>query len=558
MKFRRLALALAAAGLGAVGLLPMSAHAAGSAVSGGGASFPQLELEQWRADTARKPYSLQFNYAASGSGAGRNGYIQGSFDYGVSDIPFQPEEAANLHASGRDQFVYVPVSAGGLAFMYNVIGTDGQRITNLKLSARNVCRVFTVPGIRWNDPDIVAENSGVALPDLEIGRVVRSDSSGTTFVLSEYCQTVVPAVWTDFINFMVPKDTNGNLLPDFKQGRPISVFPQLGTGAQGSILGVPASDGVANAVASPDAKGFITYVETGFAKVRSFPVASVQNAAGVYIAPDAHAVSVALAYATPVADGTFSLEYARPDAAAYFPSTYSYVIAQTNGFDPGKGLTLATYLDYAVTKGQDVAEPLGYARLSSVLVNTALDRIAQIPGAPPRPQAPASAPPTPTTLPPTVTTSTTTSGGGPAGGGSTGGGSTGGGSTGGGSTGGGSTGGGSTPGGSTGGGSPRTTIAGAGQQATDAGGQPANSASTIAGQNGQTQSTLPGTSVTVPGGVASPSAVGATPSAGAPLVTVPKKGSAPSNSQVLWTMLEGAAFVGLGLGVSKTRTRLTA
>jgi hypothetical protein len=97
----------------------------------------------------------------------------------------------------------------------------------------------------------------------------------------------------------------------------------------------------------------------------------------------------------PWRDGTFRLQYSGPDPRAYFPSTYSYVIAQTSGFDPAKGRVLGTFLNYAVTKGQERAEPLLYSRLSTVLVNLALDKIQQIPGAPPRPTDLAGAPPPP-------------------------------------------------------------------------------------------------------------------------------------------------------------------
>ena len=105
---------------------------------------------------------------------------------------------------------------------------------------------------------------------------------------------------------------------------------------------------------------------------------------------------MALGYATPVGNGTFKLSYSGGDPRAYFPSTYSYAIAQTTGFDPAKGKALATYLNYAVCKGQERAEPLAYSRLSVQLVDIALDATAKIPGAPPRPPtATCGAPPPP-------------------------------------------------------------------------------------------------------------------------------------------------------------------
>jgi len=104
--------------------------------------------------------------------------------------------------------------------------------------------------------------------------------------------------------------------------------------------------------------------------------------AGVFTQPDESNVTVALGYATPRGNGTFNLSYNGPDPRAYFPSTYSYILAQTSGFDPGKGATLGQFLCYAISQGQVVAPSLRYARLSTPLVNIAIDAIAQIPGAP--------------------------------------------------------------------------------------------------------------------------------------------------------------------------------
>ena len=66
-------------------------------------------------------------------------------------------------------------------------------------------------------------------------------------------------------------------------GLPVSNWPQ----SWGRAVPLLAADGVANAVADPVAgANAITYVAAGYAKVRSFPVASLQNAAGVFTQPD--------------------------------------------------------------------------------------------------------------------------------------------------------------------------------------------------------------------------------------------------------------------------------
>ena len=368
----------------------------GPAITGGGSSFADLEISQWKSDIAKPPYGLSVNYSRAGSTFGRQKYLTGALDFGVSDIQFQPDEQPAVAASPRKNFVYVPVSAGALAFMFNVIGTDGNRITNLRLTQSDACRLFTEPGITWNDPSIQASNPGVALPPTGVRPVVRSDGSGTSFVLSEFCIATAPDVWGRFVGLITSKfSAQGNL--DFNAGRPTSNWPV----GWGSVAPAFASDGVAGVVGDdgPAGQNTVTYVETGYTVIERRPAALVRNAAGVFTPPEPANSTVALGYANGLPDGTFRLSYTGPDPRAYFPSTYSYAIAQTSGFDPAKGRVLATFLNYAVTKGQQGVEPvLRYSRLSVVLVNLALDKITQIPGAPPRPTDLFGAPPPPTVL----------------------------------------------------------------------------------------------------------------------------------------------------------------
>ncbi len=208
--------------------------------------------------------------------------------------------------------------------------------------------------------------------------VIRADGAGESFVFSQFCIAVAKPIWDSFRTRQIHDDPQ-NIATDFRNGSPVSNWPQN----WGRSVPQPFADGTATTVADAvSGKDAITYVAAGYAKVRSFPVASLQNAAGVYTQPDEENVTVALGYATGRVDGTFDLNFTGADPRAYFPSTYSYVLAQTTGFDPGKGAALAQFLCYAVSAGQVIAPRLRYARLSAPLVNIAIGAIVQIPGAP--------------------------------------------------------------------------------------------------------------------------------------------------------------------------------
>jgi ABC-type phosphate transport system substrate-binding protein len=360
---------------------------ASTAILGGGSGFAALEIDQWRADTARSPFNLTVNYVAQGSSFGRTQFAQNLFDYGASDIQYIDAELPALQ-QGRcggtplaQCFTYVPVSAGGVAFMYNLVDSSGNRVTDLKLTRRAACKIFTGAITKWNDPEIVATNPRFASFNRSIIPVIRADGAGESYVFSEFCINVAPDVWSAFVNQQHHSEDNPNLTPEFLAGQPTSNWPQNYWGVNPTPVAY--ADGTANYVADPvSGPNSITYVAAGYAKVRSFPTASVQNAAGLFQQPDEDNVTVALGYAKGRSNGTFQLAYNGPDPRAYFPSTYSYVLAQTSGFNPGKGATLGQFLCYAISQGQVIAPQLRYARLSSELVDISENAIAQIPGAP--------------------------------------------------------------------------------------------------------------------------------------------------------------------------------
>jgi ABC-type phosphate transport system substrate-binding protein len=81
--------------------IPATAAHASPAILGGGSGFAALEIDQWRAETARAPYNLSINYVAQGSTYGRNQFAAGAFDFGASDIQYPENEITGLQSSSR-------------------------------------------------------------------------------------------------------------------------------------------------------------------------------------------------------------------------------------------------------------------------------------------------------------------------------------------------------------------------------------------------------------------------------------------------------------------------
>ena len=89
----------------------------------------------------------------------------------------------------------MPITAGGIAFMYNIPGLT----KTLQLSSYSACAILTGGISNWNDP-ASPRTTRVSLPNLAIRPVTESDSAGTNFVLEEWCIDEQPALWAAFAN----------------------------------------------------------------------------------------------------------------------------------------------------------------------------------------------------------------------------------------------------------------------------------------------------------------------------------------------------------------------
>ena len=330
--------------------------AAPAPVSGSGSDGSEIMTDQWRADVATPQYgSLSVSYQGTGSPTGRQQYASGTSDFAVSEQPLSAAQAARRPAA------YVPIVVGGLGFRYN-LAVGGQRFTALKLRPSTLVKIFTGQITSWSDPKIARDN-GRSLPAVTITPVVRSDKSDETHRLTEWMDRIEPGLWRSYCGCTGPT----------------SVYPKPGDGVSQQL-----SDGVAGYVAGPGG-GSIGYVEPAFAKERGFPVASLRNPAGQYVAPTPTAVAAALKRAAIGANGL--VDVTATDASTN-PNVYpillvAYAVVPTTtstSFDDTKGNTLRRFLTYGVCAGQLEASPLGYAPLSSSLVTTALAQIAHIPG----------------------------------------------------------------------------------------------------------------------------------------------------------------------------------
>ena len=238
--FLRLALGLA--------LVFSCAHAeAAERLNGAGATFPYPVYSAWAFDY-HKVTGVQLNYQSIGSGGGIKQISSRTVDFGASDKPLTPAEAA------KNRLFQFPAVMGGVV---PVVHISGVKAGALKLDSDAICKIYLGDINHWDDKEIKSLNPALRLPHDEITVVHRSDGSGTTAIFTTYLSEVCPA-WKS------------------KVGAGTSVSWPVGIGGKGN-------EGVANYTKRQD--NSIGYVEFAYAEQNKLAYALLKNSSGNFVKP---------------------------------------------------------------------------------------------------------------------------------------------------------------------------------------------------------------------------------------------------------------------------------
>lgn len=323
---------------------------ASSGLDGAGATFPAPLYTKWLSDFQRAGAAggLKISYQAVGSGAGVKRFMSHQVDFGASDVAMTDDELTAAEADGGP-VLHIPTVIGAVVVAYSLPG-----VPRLRMDGRLIGDIFLGRVRSWNDPAIAALNPGVALPDLPITVVHRSDSSGTT------------ANFTGFV---------ANHSPDFKNrvGSGKSVRWPVGEAAEGS-------SGVAKRVQAT--KGAIGYVELTYALNQELGYAAVQNEAGRFVVPSPASMAAAAAGLELVSViNNFRVSLIDATGAGAYPITsWTFILVRESQSDQAKARTLANLLWYMTHNGQASAIALHYAPLPSFLIGPIEAKIRLISG----------------------------------------------------------------------------------------------------------------------------------------------------------------------------------
>ena len=320
-----------------------AAQTQATTITGAGATFPYPVYSRWFDEYEKRTPQVQFSYQSIGSGGGIRQLTDEFVFFGATDAPMLEEEL--LAAPAR--IVHIPTVVGAVVPVYNVPGVP----RGLKFTGTLLADMFLGRITNWNDPAIARVNEGIVLPPLEVTPVFRADSSGTSYV------------WSDFLSKVSPewrRQVGANRLSTVPHGL--------------SVKG--GSEGVSGTVTQT--RGAIGYVELTYAVRNGLATGAVQNSAGEFVRASVESIKAAAdaAVGRMPRDLRVSITNA-PGKGAYPATSFTWMLLYENG-DRRRSRLMVDFLKWALSDGQAMAPELGYAPLPPAVVTLATEALGKI------------------------------------------------------------------------------------------------------------------------------------------------------------------------------------
>ena len=311
----------------------VASASAQTSLNGAGATFPYPIYSKWFSEYHKAHSDVEINYQSIGSGGGIAQVQAGTVDFGASDGPMSDEQLAKA----KVKVIHLPTVLGAVVPAYNIPGVKAE----LKFTPDVLAGIYLHKITKWNDKAIAAANPGVSLPDKDIVVIHRSDGSGTTYIFTDYLSKISPE-WKSSV------------------GKGTSVKWPVGLGGKGN-------EGVAGYIRQME--GAVGYVELIYAVQNNISYGSVKNAAGEFVKASLPSTTAAAASMKNMpADFRVSITNA-PGKDAYPICSFTWLLVPVRWKDQHKKDVFVDFLNWMVTKGQDLTESLKYARLPQDVVS---------------------------------------------------------------------------------------------------------------------------------------------------------------------------------------------
>lgn len=338
-------------------------------VVGDGSTFVQPIMSAWGSQFNNEHPSVEASYPApsGGSGKGISDVTAKIVFFAGTDAP--PNATQKAAMPGILQF---PEAMGAVAVVYHVEGVA----SGLKLDGETLGKMFTGAIGFWDDAAIKALNPGATLPHTQVTIVYRSDSSGTSFVFTDYLSKASTSFHDSGIT-----------------GGKASKSPTWSKSTAKQLSG-NGNDGIASNLKASTCNGCVGYVELTYLRSASLDAAQMRSHDGAFLAPSsegAQAAAASLSGSLPAADGDWSAVSIvnAPGANAYPISSMTYVLvyqshtsydsSKLGGQDPAQvQAAFKAWMWWCLHDGQQYSLALGYAPLPGTVVKIGEDALASM------------------------------------------------------------------------------------------------------------------------------------------------------------------------------------
>jgi phosphate transport system substrate-binding protein len=315
-----------------------TAGASAAGLTGAGSTLVAPLMANWINGFEIKE-GIPVKYSAVGSGTGIAQITARTVDFGASDAPLTPQQAAACNGC-----VQIPWALSATGIGFNIPG-----VRKLNLTGKILAGIYFGKITKWNDPKIKKVNPKAKLPGLTITPVFRSDGSGDTYAFTNYLSKISPA-WKSEIGYAT------------------TVGFKAGVGAKGN-------QGITSTVTKTP--GAVGYISASYLIAAGLGAAAIENKAGNYEVPNLKNIEEAASQVKSVPPSNELNITNTPAKAknAYPISTFTYAIVPHNA--PQKGF-LQQFINYAITKGQAYGAALDFAPLPKVVLNAAKAAVASL------------------------------------------------------------------------------------------------------------------------------------------------------------------------------------
>jgi phosphate transport system substrate-binding protein len=344
---------LAGAAIIALAFAVPAAYSAGITLNESGSTLLFPLFEAWVGGYKSVAPDVEITSAATGSGAGEKAALGGSVRIGASDAYLSDKIAAQ-----NPEILDIPLAISAQLIAYNLPGLNDDHV---KLDGPTLAAIYSGAITQWDDPAIKAMNPGAALPHRAIIPVRRADSSGDTFI------------FTQFLDFAAQTWENN---PGY--GTDIA-WPSVA--AEKAAVG---NEGVVEALAAtPYAVGYVGISYADPIAKAGLGMAMVKNQAGKFLLPTPQSIADAAAELDPRTPSyeRISLVFA-PGDNSYPLINYEYAVISKSQPNVATARALGHFLLWAISttggNGNNYLKPVGFIGLPDFIRGLSEAQIAEI------------------------------------------------------------------------------------------------------------------------------------------------------------------------------------